>query len=69
MHACAAFYFQHNINNNNKATGIGKGFGYVNFQDKSGVSNAVLLHGNKLRTREIRVFRATKEGDEVCVLS
>lgn len=39
---------------------IGKGFGYVLFSTKAATTTALLLHGTKLRGREIRVF-ASKE--------
>ncbi len=40
-----------------KATNLGKGFGYVMFRDKGAVKAAVALDGLKLRGRKLRVAR------------
>ncbi len=43
-----------------KATSLGKGFGYVEFADVDAVQSAVKLHGKKFQGRELRIFRAAK---------
>eukprot|EP01137_Pigoraptor_chileana_P004643 Opistho-2@46572 len=45
------------------ATNIGKGFGYVEFEDKGAVALALTMHGTKDETigRELRVFRARRD--------
>jgi len=42
-------------------TGMGKGFGYVNFEAGDSVVLALRLNGSKLEGREIRVTRATNK--------
>ena len=39
------------------ATGIGKGFGYVNFASEDSVEIALTLNGSELDGRKIRVTR------------
>ena len=39
------------------ATGIGKGFGYVNFASEDSVEIALTLNGSELDGRKIRVSR------------
>ena len=39
------------------ATGIGKGFGYVNFASEDSVEIALTLNGSELDGRQIRVSR------------
>ena len=43
------------------STGIGKGFGYVNFKTTESVELALKLNGSLLTQREIRVSRATNK--------
>ncbi len=42
-------------------TGIGKGFGYVQFKTVDSVSLALKLDGTKMGERKIRVSRAVKK--------
>jgi len=42
-------------------TGMGKGFGYVNFEKDDSVEIALNLNGSKLGSREIRVSRSTRK--------
>ncbi|CAG2057683.1 unnamed protein product, partial [Timema podura] len=42
-----------------KYTGVGRGFGYVNFQNADGVELALKLNGEKLKDRELRITRYT----------
>ncbi|XP_062503028.1 RNA-binding protein 34-like isoform X2 [Corticium candelabrum] len=42
-----------------KKTGVGKGFGYVHYEDKGAASLALKLHGSEFKGRAIRVFKAT----------
>nr|CAD7401435.1 unnamed protein product [Timema cristinae] len=42
-----------------KYTGVGRGFGYVNFQNVDGVELALKLNGEKLKDRELRITRYT----------
>eukprot|EP00057_Strongylocentrotus_purpuratus_P030531 XP_781943.3 PREDICTED: RNA-binding protein 34 [Strongylocentrotus purpuratus] len=44
-----------------KATGVGKGFGYVLFEDSSSVQFALKMDGTKLNGRPLRVKRAVKK--------
>ncbi|XP_063958493.1 RNA-binding protein 34-like [Lytechinus pictus] len=44
-----------------KATGMGKGFGYVLFEDSSSVEFALKMDGSKLKGRSLRVKRAVKK--------
>lgn len=46
-------------------TGIGKGFGYITFQDVDGVELALQLNGTELRGRKIRVARSQHQEKEV----
>ncbi|KAL1925686.1 uncharacterized protein VTP21DRAFT_569 [Calcarisporiella thermophila] len=41
-----------------KKTNIGKGFGYVQFNDRASVDLALQLNGTKLGKRDVRVFRS-----------
>lgn len=43
-----------------RKTGIGKGFGYVLFNDKSSVELALKLDGTDCQGRKMRVQRAVK---------
>lgn len=40
-----------------KKTNIGKGFGYVAFEEKEQVKNALTFNGTEFKSRQIRVFR------------
>jgi len=42
-------------------TGMGKGFGYITFQDASSVDLALLLNGEPLEGRDLRVHRSTSK--------
>ncbi|XP_040581790.1 RNA-binding protein 34 [Lepeophtheirus salmonis] len=42
-----------------KSTGIGKGFGFINFMDSDGVLNALELNHTELKGRKIRVMRSS----------
>lgn len=42
------------------ATGMGKGFGYVNFASAESVEKALELHGTEVAGRELRVSRAVQ---------
>ncbi|XP_041352996.1 RNA-binding protein 34-like [Gigantopelta aegis] len=44
-------------------TGIGKGFGYVQFKEQSTVSIALMLKSSELAGREIRVMRCASSAD------
>lgn len=44
------------------ATGLGKGFGYVNFEDKESVSKAILtMNQRELKGRLVRISRSVKK--------
>jgi len=47
-----------------KATGIGKGFAYVHFQDKENVMFGLKMNDSELKGRKIRVYKARSQ-DEV----
>lgn len=42
-------------------TGIGKGFGYINFKSEDAVALALELHGTEILNREIRVKPCSDE--------
>ena len=41
-----------------RATNIGKGFGYVNFQSQDHIRQVLSLNGAKFHNRSLRVFKA-----------
>ncbi|CDW58072.1 RNA binding protein 34 [Trichuris trichiura] len=47
-----------------KKYGLGKGFGYVVFQNASSVLLALKLHGSQMGRREIRIFKIEGTADE-----
>jgi len=49
-------------------TGMGKGFGYVNFQSSESIELGLRLNGSKLEGREIRVSRSTNKPKQKMVM-
>ncbi|XP_002157256.3 RNA-binding protein 34 isoform X1 [Hydra vulgaris] len=47
-----------------KATGLGKGFGYVRFKNSDGVMLGLKLHESDFKGRKLRVFRSRNENQE-----
>lgn len=56
---CGSIEFVRVIRDNK--TGIGKGFGYVQFKSNDAVPLALRLNGSSLNEREIRVMRCVKK--------
>ncbi|CAG0889072.1 unnamed protein product [Darwinula stevensoni] len=43
------------------STGLGRGFGYVNFKEEDGVKNALMLNGSVLNGNSLRVMKIMKK--------
>ncbi|XP_072169120.1 RNA-binding protein 34-like [Diadema setosum] len=59
FHSCGAIEGVRLIRD--KETGVGKGFGYILFEDPSSVQFALKMNGTKLKGRGLRVKRAVKK--------